>query len=246
MTSGDSPLCTGGLHGIMSGGAEDFGIALSRKAVEAFESYYQFLEEQRKNYNLTAITGEADVGRLHFLDCIALLAIYDFRGARVIDVGSGAGFPGVPLKIAEPSIELTLLDSSGKKAAFLSQLCRLLDISAYCVEQRAEDAARKPEFRGQYDVAVSRAVAGLGLLSELCLPFVRTGGMFIAMKGANPDDEIAKAQSAISALGAQLHDCRYYTIPGTDVSHCAVLIQKTSVTPEKYPRRFSRMQNSPI
>lgn len=246
MTSEASQSNIRWLPGILSVGAEALGVSLPPKAVKAFETYHHFLEEQGNKYNLTAITGEADVGRLHFLDCIALLTIHDFRGASLIDVGSGAGFPGVPLKIAEPSIELTLLDSSGKKAAFLSQLCRLLDISASCTERRAEAAARMPEFREQYDVAVSRAVARLSVLCELCLPFVHLGGMFIAMKGANSADEVAEAQSAMTALGAELHDCINYIIPGTDVSRCAVLIRKTSTIAEKYPRRFSKIKNSPL
>ena len=240
-----------GSHGselsrILSRGAEDLALILPPGAIQAFESYHRFLEEQGRDYNLTTITGEAEVARLHFLDCIALLSLFDFRGARVIDVGSGAGFPGVPLKIAEPSIELTLLDSAGKKMAFLSRLCRLLDISASCVGRRAEDAAGAQVFREQYDIAVSRAVARLNVLCELCLPFIRTGGMFIAMKGADSADEIEESRGAIKLLGAELLECRDYTIPGTDVPRRAVLIKKILDSPDKYPRRFSKIKNSPL
>lgn len=227
-------------------GAEELGIVLPRGAGAAFRRYFSFLEERGRSVNLTAISGEDDVVRLHFLDSLALLKICDFKGARVIDVGSGAGFPGVPVKLAEPSVDLTLLDATGKRVDFLTELCAKLEIDAFCLHSRAEESARKNNMRERYDIALSRAVARLNVLCELCLPFVRIGGLFVAMKGAGAADEITEASDAIEALGAKLRDCIDYSIPGTDITHQAALICKTANTPEKYPRRFARIQKHPL
>jgi len=231
---------------IVSHGAKSLGIALPHTAAAAFTSYYEFLEKQGKDVNLTAITGAEDVARFHFLDSIALLNAAQFKDARIVDIGSGAGFPGVALKVAEPSIDLTLLDATGKRVTFLSGLCSLLGIDAKCIHARAEDAAQTPDLRERFDIAASRAVARLNVLCELCLPFVRVGGTFIAMKAASSDDEIAEANRAAEALGAEMRGCHDYVIPGTDVVHRAVLIQKISTTPEVYPRRFSRIKKAPL
>ena len=231
---------------IITRGAKELGIDLPPGADAAFRSYFEFLQEYSRDVNLTAILGEEDVARLHFLDSLALLKVCGFTNARVIDVGSGAGFPGVPVKLAAQSVELTLLDATGKRVAFLSELCDVLGIGAKCVHARAEDAARYADMRECYDIALSRAVARLNILCELCLPFISVGGMFIAMKGADSDDEITEARSGIEMLGAQLQECFDYTIPGTDITHRAVLIRKTANTPEKYPRRFARIQKNPL
>jgi len=231
---------------ILLNGAKSLGIELPLGAVSAFELYYSFLAQRGSCVNLTAITGVEDVARLHFLDSIALLNYAHFKNARVIDVGSGAGFPGVALKIAEPSITLTLLDSTGKRVSFLNNLCALLGFESNCVHARAEDASRTQGFRECFDIAVSRAVARLNILCELCLPFVRVGGIFISMKSFSTDDEVSEATNAIETLGAELLDCFAYNIPETDISNRAVLIRKTASTPDKYPRRFSRIQNSPL
>jgi len=204
------------------------------------------LEDRGKHISLTAITGAEEVARLHFLDSIALLNAADFKNAHVIDIGSGAGLPGVAIKVAEPSVSLTLLDSTGKRVAFLSELCTVLRLAAECINARAEDAARQPSMREKYDIAVSRAVARLNVLCELCLPFVRVGGIFIAMKGVSSADELSEAGHAIETLGAELLECFDYIIPGTKIEHRAILIRKTSRTPEKYPRRFARIEKSPL
>ena len=211
-----------------------------------FEIYFEFLEDRGQSFNLTAISGAEDVARLHFLDSIALLKLAQFQNKCVIDIGSGAGFPGIPLKISEPSINLTLLEATEKKAVFLSTLCALLGVDAVCVHTRAEDAARKKEMRERFDLAVSRAVARLNVLCELCLPFVRVGGTLIAMKNVDSAAEIADAKSAIKILGAELKECVDYTIPGTEIMHRAVIIQKTSLTREEYPRRFAKIKKSPL
>jgi len=234
------------LDTFVSRGAEELGISLPPNASESFGIYFDLLERRGRYVNLTAITGLEDVARLHFLDSLALLTAAQFKGKRVIDIGSGAGFPGIPIKIAEPSVVLTLLDATGKRVEFLSELCAALNLDAICIHARAEDKAHEADMREKYDFAVSRAVAQLNLLCELCLPFVRVGGTFIAMKGAGSPDEIEEARGAISTLGADYPDLFDYRLPGTDISHRAVLIKKTSMSPEKYPRRFAKIKKEPL
>ena len=234
------------LANIVLSGSEALGIHLPPDAAAAFESYYLFLKKRSQSVNLTAITDAEDVARLHFLDSIALLNAAPFNFSRTVDIGSGAGFPGLALKIAEPSIDLTLLDSTGKRIDFLSELCSLLGLNVSCVHARAEEAARAPDMREKYDIAVSRAVARLNVLCELCLPFVRIGGLFAAMKGVCSDDELSEAYTSISILGAAL-DCVFdYVIPGTDITHRIILIRKSSYTTNIYPRRFAKIQKSPL
>ena len=235
-----------GLTALIEHGAKTLGIDLPAEAFALFETYFELLENRGQSVNLTAISGAEDVARLHFLDSIALLKALQFKDSSVIDIGSGAGFPGVALKIAEPSIGLTLLDSTGKRVAFLSELCTALCINAECIHARAEDAARTPPSRENFDIAVSRAVANMNILCELCLPFVRPGGTFIAMKGVDSAQELAEAHSAIKTLGAELQECLDYHIPGTEIVHRAILIRKIHSTPEKYPRRYAKIANSPL
>jgi len=236
----------GQLANIVAQGAETLEISLPPEAFLAFEAYYTFLEKQGKNVNLTSITGVNDVARLHFLDSIALLKAVRFDGARVIDIGSGAGFPGVPLKIAKPTIDLTLLDATVKRVTFLSELCAALPLSAVIKNSRAEDAAHLPDMRENFDIAVSRAVARLNILCELCIPFVRIGGVFIAMKGVDSTEELTQARDAIYTLGAEVQNYLDYTVPGTDITHRALVIAKTSSTPDKYPRRFSKIRKASL
>lgn len=215
-------------------------LGLDTGAVPALTEYARLLLETNQVMNLTAITDPKDVATLHFLDCASLLTLADFTGKTVADVGSGAGFPGLPLKIAQPDISLTLLDSLDKRVRFLGDVCAatgLTDVT--CLHTRAEEA---PELRGQFDAAVSRAVARLYLLCELCLPFVRTGGVFLAMKGPDCAAELDEARSAIRKLGGTYERTAHYTIPGTDVTHSVVVIRKTAPTPPKYPRRWAKMQ----
>jgi len=234
------------IFNIVAQGAEELNITLPPVAEAAFRAYYDFLEKRGQDVNLTSITGVEEVARLHFLDSIALLNAISFKDAKVIDIGSGAGFPGIPLKIAEPSLDLTLLDATGKKVLFLTEICEMLGIKASYIKARAEETAHENEKREQYDIAVARAVARLNILCELCLPFVRIGGSFIAMKTIGSDDEVAEARNAIKTLGAETQANFYYKIPGTDIFHRAVLIQKTSKTPGEYPRRFAKIQKSPL
>jgi len=234
------------LIAIMSQGVKELNIELPPGKVAAFRAYYDFLGSSGENVNLTAISGVEDVARLHFLDSLALLKVEEFKSKSVIDIGSGAGFPGVPLKLVEPTINLTLLDATGKRITFLKELCAKLDISASCIKARAEEAAHDIEIRENYDIVVSRAVARLNTLSELCLPFVCVGGLFIAMKTIDSDSEIAEAEKAVEILGGELQEFFDYKLPDTDIIRRVVQIRKIKATPKKYPRRFARIQKSPL
>ena len=229
---------------LLRAGFAALGLPLDAAALARFQTYYTLLDERSKVMNLTAIHGETDVAQLHFLDSAALLTVEPLAGKSVIDVGTGAGFPGLPLKIAQPDISLTLLDSLDKRVRFLGDVCAaagLTDVT--CLHARAEEA---PELRGQFDAAVSRAVARLYLLCELCLPFVRTGGVFLAMKSVESDPELQEARSAIAQLGGAVEDVTDYTIPGTEVTHRVVRIRKERPTPAGFPRAFARIKKAPL
>lgn len=217
---------------------------LTETQLDTFCSFGSALIEKNKVMNLTAITEPQEVARLHFLDCIALLNAGDFQGKSVVDVGCGAGFPGVPLKIAEPTIDLTLLDSLKKRIDWLSEILPQLGVAASCVSARAEEYAAG--HRESFDIAVSRAVARLSMLSELCLPLVRVGGLFISMKSVDSDAEISEAARGISMLGGKVEKIVDYPIPGTDTLHRAVVIRKVKKTPPQYPRRFAKIKQSPL
>ena len=230
---------------ILRGGLTALGITATDTAIRQFQQYHALLETQNAVMNLTAITGAEETARLHFLDCAVLLTAADFRNRRVIDVGTGAGFPGLPLKLLEPTMELTLLDSLGKRVDFLRQTCTALELTGVtCLHARAEEAAAR--LRGEFDLAVSRAVARLNVLCELCLPLVAPGGQFLAMKGPDCAEELREAENAIRTLGGAAAGVREYTIPGTDIRHSVVIIQKTGETPLRYPRRFARIQKQPL
>lgn len=192
--------------------------------------------------NLTAITDPAQVGRLHFLDSLTLLDLADFRGKQVIDVGCGGGFPGVPLKIACPEMELTLLDSLGKRMDWLAQILPGLGVEARCVTARAEEAVAG--CRESYDFAVSRAVARLNVLCELCLPYVQVGGTFLAMKGAAAQAEVEQARGAIRRLGGEVEQLAAF--PQVGQEHAVVVIRKIRPTPAQFPRRFAKIKQQPL
>ena len=229
----------------LSSGFEAMGLSADDEMLRRYRVYYEYLEQINQVMNLTAISGEKDVAELHFLDCAALLTMQSFTGKKVIDVGTGAGFPGLALKIACPELELTLLDSLDKRVNFLKNTCERLGFdNVNCIHARAEEIPAG--LRQGFDFAVSRAVARLNLLCELCLPYVKKGGMFIAMKGPELDAELDESKRAIRTLGGVVEKKLDYTIPGTDVTHCAVLIRKCSDTPAKYPRRWAQIKKSPL
>ena len=207
-------------------------LPLDETALRRFRRYYELLTEWNAVMNLTAISGEEDTARLHFLDCAALAELVEPGGKRVIDVGTGAGFPGMVLKILRPETELTLLDSLDKRLRFLSTVCGELGFAdVQCLHARAEEAP--PELRQSFDVACSRAVARLNLLAELCLPFVKVGGVFAAMKGPELTEELREAEKGIRLLGGEVERVAEYAVPGTELRHNAVLIRKVSETPKK-------------
>lgn len=232
------------LEKILTDGFGEMGLIPHEKAIERFRCYYELLEERNKVMNLTAISGEADCARLHFLDSCSPLLIADMAGKAVIDVGTGAGFPGLPLKIMAPSVSLTLLDSLDKRIRFLGDVCAEGGIEGVeLVHGRAEEPGERRE---QYDFAVSRAVARLSMLCEFCLPYVKLGGAFLALKGPALSEELEEAKKAISVLGGKVERVFEYSVPGTELRHNIVVIRKVSPTPKKYPRRFAMMKKSPL
>lgn len=222
----------------LSGGAN----ALTQTQIDTLCRFGDALLEKNAVMNLTAITEPEAVAKLHFLDCIALLGAADFSGKTVIDVGCGAGFPGVPLKIAEPSIRLTLLDSLAKRMNWLRETLPALGVEAQIVTARAEEHVT--QCRERYDIATSRAVARLNVLAELCLPYVRVGGKFLAMKGLLAQEEVDEAKRGIERLGGCV--AGIYEYPVADTVHRAVIIDKVRPTPPQYPRAFAKIKKSPL
>lgn len=198
--------------------------------------------EQNKVMNLTAITEPEQVAKLHLLDSLSLLTLEDLRGKRMIDVGCGAGFPGVPVKIACPEVKLTLLDSLGKRMAWLERVLPELGVQAECVTARAEAAVA--DRREQYDIATSRAVARLNILLELTAPYVKVGGKVLAMKGTAAKEELEEAKTAIRKLGLKLERVAEFPIDGT--AHTVIVLKKISPTPAQYPRRYAKIKQSPL
>ena len=223
-------------------GLQARGRALDGQAADTLCAFGAALLEKNRVMNLTAITEPAAVAQLHFLDSLALLDIAPLAGSSLIDIGCGAGFPGVPLVIAEPRIRLTLLDSLAKRMNWLAEVLPGLGVEAEIVTARAEEYAAQR--REQYDAVTSRAVARLNVLAELCLPFVRVGGQFLAMKGALAQEEVDEAQRAIRTLGGRVQ--RIYEYPVADTTHRVVVIEKVTPTPKQYPRAFAKIKKSPL
>ena len=214
---------------------------------ELFFRLYTRLCEENEKYNLTAITEEDEVATKHFLDSLnASKGIIEGQ-MSVIDVGTGAGFPGLPIKIANPDISLTLVDSLNKRVTFLNEVVSALCLEDVCtVHSRAEELGINPNYREKYDVCVSRAVANLSTLCELCLPFVKVGGLFVSLKGPKAPDETREAKEAIRLLGGELLEIRDYEISGEDMRHNIVIIKKISHTPTKYPRKAPKPSKEPL
>ena len=218
-------------------------LALGEPAQERLAAFLTAVLEKNKVMNLTAITDPAQAAELHLLDSLTLLKVLPLQGKSLLDVGTGAGFPGVPLKLAEPSLRLTLLDSLQKRMRWLeTEALPALGVEARFLPGRAEDFAQ--DCRGKFDVVASRAVARLNLLCELCLPFVHKGGYFLAMKGAEAQQELHEAARAIRLLGGSFERSEEFVIGG--VPHRVVVIRKTADTPPQYPRAWARMKQKPL
>ncbi len=231
------------MRALLTQGLRALGLDESR--AEALERFSALLLEKNQVMNLTAITDPIAVAQLHLLDSAALLQFLDLSGKRVVDVGTGAGFPGMPLRILKDDFDLTLLDSLGKRVNWLQAVCDELQLKrVQCVHARAEEFAM--QHREQFDVVVSRAVAQLSILSELCLPLVKVGGQFIAMKSVDTEEEITAAKRAIKTLGGRIARVEDYTIPTSDVVHRLVIVEKISPTPRAYPRAFAKIKKSPL
>ena len=229
--------------------AREYGIELSNEQLNQFSTYYEMLIEKNKVMNLTAITEKEDVMVKHFADSIAVASCYDFVNQEVslIDVGTGAGFPGIPLKIAFPNLKVTLLDSLNKRVSFLQEVIDELGLEEIqAVHDRAEDGAKKVEFREQFDICVSRAVANLSSLSEYCLPFVKVGGYFISYKSGEIEEELQSAKKAISVLGGNVEKMDYLNLCQMDYMRSFVGIKKEKNTPKKYPRKAGLPTKEPI
>ena len=218
------------------------GLSLREDQIDRLCRFGQLLLKQNQVMNLTAITEPTAVARLHFLDSLALLREEALAGKTLIDIGCGAGFPGVPLAIAEPTLRVTLLDSLQKRVNWLKTILPELGVDATCVAARAEEYVA--EHREAYDVATSRAVARLNILSELCLPYVKVGGKFLALKGAMAQAEADEAKTAIEALGGKLAEIREY--PVGEAIHRIVVVEKVRPTPKAYPRKFAKIKQQPL
>lgn len=224
--------------------ADELNIPLDGKALEHFDIYADELSEWNSRMNLTAITEPDEVVIKHFIDSLMLLKYADVsQGAKVIDVGTGAGFPGVPLLIARNDIDATLMDSLNKRLVFLENVLSKCSLNAELVHSRAEELGKNENYREKYDIATARAVASMNVLSEYCLPFVKVGGLFAALKGSG--DEIFSAEDAIMTLGGKITDNVSFKLPNGD-SRSIIIIKKISQTPTRYPRKSKKIASQPL
>ena len=233
-------------------GLEQLSITLLKEQKQQFLTYYEYLVEKNKVMNLTAITEYEEVITKHFLDSLAIVKTSCFKpeelaGKRLIDIGTGAGFPGIPLKIAFPELDILLLDSLNKRINFLNEVTEMLGLTKInTVHGRAEDYAKQKEYREQFDFCVSRAVANLSTLSEYCIPFVKQGGCFISYKSGNVDQELIQAEKAVKILGGQREDVVRFSLADTDMDRSFVVIRKAKPTPKKYPRKAGLPSKEPL
>lgn len=230
------------MRAALEAGLVQAGQTLTGHQKDQFCEFGRLLVEKNQVMNLTAITEPTAVAQLHFLDSMAVLKAADCKGKSVIDVGCGAGFPGVPVAIAEPTAQVTLLDSLQKRMNWLQEVLPFLGIDAQVVAARAEEYVA--QHREQYDIATSRAVARLNILCELCLPYVKVGGKFLALKGAMTHEEVDEAQTAIATLGGKV--AGIYEYPVADAVHRIVIIEKVRPTLKPYPRKFAKIKQSPL
>ncbi len=233
-------------------GLEELNIALTEEQLSSFDMFYDMLVEKNKVMNLTAITEYEDVVVKHFLDSLSIVNSSESlelikKGCSVIDIGTGAGFPGIPLKIAFPSIRLTLMDALNKRIGFLNEVISALRLAdVVTVHARGEEVARKDIYREKFDLCVTRAVAKINSLSELCLPFVNVGGLYVSYKAGNISDEIEEGKNAVFKLGGRSTDVVKFTVPLSDYERSLVVIHKKVNSPSQYPRGGGKVFNKPL
>ena len=226
----------------LDAGLPTLGLDLPEERRETLCAFGKAMVKQNEVMNLTGITDDKGVANLHLLDSLTVLATADLKGKKLIDVGCGAGFPGVPLAIACPEAKITLLDSLGKRMKWLEEVLPTLGIEAECITARAEEAVATR--RESYDYATSRAVARLNILLELTAPYVKVGGAVLAMKGAAAREELAECGNAIKKLGLKLEEVKEFPIDGTN--HAVIVLRKVAPTPKQYPRRFAKIKQAPL
>jgi len=228
---------------LLQSGASELGIKLSERQIEQFDEFAYLLVQANRNLNLTRITEPDDIVVNHFLDSLLFLKAIDIRpGTRVIDIGTGAGFPGVPIKIVRPDLNITLMDATSKKVRFLADVIERLGLeNIHPIYGRAEELAREDIHRGQYDIACARALSEMKVLAELCLPLVKVGGHLIASKGIDINEEIKVAKPIIGQLGGVVEKIVDMSIPGTDVTRRVVVIAKARPSPEQFPRPYAKI-----
>lgn len=233
-------------------GLSELGIPYTEQMLEQLQTYYEMMVEKNKVMNLTAVTEKDEVITKHFLDSLCFAKVYlpkrkEGFSPRIIDIGTGAGFPGIPLKIFFPELKVVLLDSLQKRINFLQDVVSELGLDGIsCIHGRAEELSSKAEYREKFDYAVSRAVARLASLSELCVPFVKEGGQFLAYKSEGAAEEIDEAGEALSTLGCRKVEVLTYSIPQSDLPRKMVVATKTHATPAKYPRGGGKPMKQPI
>lgn len=233
---------------ILEEGCRELGITLDEIQKKQFTDFYEYLVEKNKVMNLTGITEFQEVLVKHFLDSLACVKAVDMsRIKRIMDIGTGAGFPGVPLKIAFPHLEACLLDSLKKRVNFLEETFQMLKLeNITAIHGRAEEYAKNKQYRGTYDLCVSRAVSNLATLSEYCLPYVKTGGYFISYKSGTVQEEVEQAQKAVKILGGKIQDVVYFQLPDSEIQRSLVVIEKIKATPGRYPRKAGTPLKEPL
>ena len=226
----------------------DLDITLSKMQIDQFIMYYEMLIERNKVINLTTITEYEEVVKKHFIDSLSLVKVFNINQELfVLDMGTGAGFPGIPLKIAFPNLKMVLFDSVNKKINFLEDVIDALGLeNVTAVHGRAEDYGKKVEYREKFDLCVSRAVARLSMLAEFCIPFVKLEGYFISYKAGNIQEEVEESNDAIRILGGKIDKAETFQLPGSDISRSFVVVKKIEVTPTKFPRKAGKLAKNPI
>ena len=233
---------------ILEEGCKELGITLDENQKKQFTDFYEYLVEKNKVMNLTGITEFQEVLIKHFLDSLACVKAVDMsRIKRIMDIGTGAGFPGVPLKIAFPHLEACLLDSLKKRVNFLEETFQMLKLeNITAIHGRAEEYAKNKQYRETYDLCVSRAVSNLATLSEYCLPYVKTGGYFVSYKSGTVQEEVEQAQKAVKILGGKIQDVVYFQLPDSEIQRSLVVIEKIKATPGRYPRKAGTPLKEPL